>query len=107
MLDLPETLEEIVIWKLENAHIESYLHHLQSVVADRTSGMPSPGFTNMITRRLVLEWFVRIHALGMVTSVQTYNDELAHQYYTVSVAGIEICILGQKERNEILGVTDA
>jgi hypothetical protein len=95
---LPETLEEITVWKLENAQrVESYLYHLQLT--------NFPWCAGLTARELVLEWLARIHAMGIVTSVQTYRANTAHQYYTVSVAGIEICILSQKERNEIIGET--
>jgi hypothetical protein len=97
MLELPETLEDIVVWKLENAHVKRYLYHLQSNNLHWSSASS--------TRILVIEWLVRIHAMGIVTSVQTYRASTARQFYTVSVAGIEICILGQKERNKILGET--
>jgi hypothetical protein len=102
VLELPETLEEIVVWKLENAHVESYLYHAQ--LNSVCSAWP--------TRILVLEWLARIHALGIVTSTQTYSTQtysgdLALQYHTVSVAGIQICIMTWQERNEIFGVTDA
>jgi hypothetical protein len=100
MLELPETLEEIVLWKLEHAHVESYLYHLQSNNWHWCSASS--------TRILVIEWLVRIHAMGIVTSVQTYRDgELARQFHTVSVAGIQICIMTWQERDEIFGETHA
>jgi hypothetical protein len=98
-IELPETLEEIVVWKLENAQrVESYLYHVQMTNFARTSGTA--------TRELVLEWLVRIWPLGVVTSDQTYSGEL-NDYYRVSVAGVVICTVAHLERNEILGETHA
>jgi hypothetical protein len=95
MLEFPETLEEITVWKLEHVHVESYLYHAQlSNLCSASS-----------TRILVIEWLARIHALGIVTSDQAYIDALERQYHTVSVAGIRICIMTSHERKEIFGVT--
>jgi hypothetical protein len=101
-IELPETLEEIVVWKLENVHVESYLLHVQL----------NSVFFAWPTRILVLEWLARIHALGIVTSSQTYStqtyiDALERQYHTVSVAGIQICIMTSQEHKEIFGETHA
>jgi hypothetical protein len=95
MLELPETLEEIVVWKLEHVHVERYLYHVQ---LNNLCSVSS-------TRILVLEWLARIHALGIVTSVQAYIDVKLRQYHIVSVAGIQICITTWQERKEIFGVT--
>jgi hypothetical protein len=96
---LPETLEEIVLWKLENVQVENYLHHLQMT--------NWPWCSEKSPRQQVLEWLARIHALGMVTSVQAYRDERHGKYYRVSVAGIRVCHTTWQEHKEIRGVTDA
>jgi hypothetical protein len=105
---LPETLEEIVVWRLEHAseHNKSFLYWLQ--LQDRLRG------SGKATRDRVVKWLVRIRPLGVVTSV--YIDNLAvtsvypsvlHKYYRVSVAGIVICAVGQQEHDEIFGETRA
>jgi hypothetical protein len=95
-LELPETLEEIVVWKLENAQrVERYLYYLQMTSAEFQTA-----------RELVLEWLVRIARLGVVTSDQTFTGDL-NDYYRVSVAGVLVCTVTHLERNEILGETRA
>jgi hypothetical protein len=85
--ELPETREEIVVWKLEHDSYPYgwYLHYVQ----DHTV------YGRSLTRTLVIEWLHRVAKLkNVVTSVQTYVGEA---YYQVSVAGIVICVLSEVE----------
>jgi hypothetical protein len=105
---LPETLEDIVVWKLEHAseHNKSFLYWLQ--LQDRLRG------SGKATRDRVHKWLVRIWPLGVVTSVYIGNSAVTsdypsvlHKYYRVSVAGIVICAVAQQEHDEIRGETRA
>jgi hypothetical protein len=104
MPELPETLEDIVVWALEHAQVKRYLHHVQMTNFACRAGLTA--------RELVLEWLVRIWPLGVVTSdyawsgIHTYNGEPS-DYYRVSVAGIAIGAVTQREYNEIRGETHA
>jgi hypothetical protein len=98
-IELPETLEDIVVWKLEHAdQVDSYLHHVQMTNFPWCSGLTA--------RELVTEWLVRIWPLGIVTSAQTYSGELSN-YHCVSVAGILVCTVDQRDLQEIRGETHA
>jgi hypothetical protein len=97
-IELPETREEITLWRLEQVdQSRSYLHWLQLQVTAWCSGLA--------TRILVTEWLARIWPLGVVTSVYIGNSADASIYYRVSVAGIEICTVNQTHHNEIRGET--
>jgi hypothetical protein len=85
--EFPETVEEIVVWKLEHDSYQysQYMHYVQ----DHTV------YGRSLTRILVIEWLHRVAKLKtVVTSVQTYVSEA---YYLVSVAGILVCVLSEVE----------
>jgi hypothetical protein len=99
VLELPETLEEIVVWKLEHGQVERYLLYVQKT---QPGSWPE---LYMDAHALVVDWLVRIGPLNVVTSNRTVVGET--DYHMVSVAGIRICTVTRTEHNEIFGVTDA
>jgi hypothetical protein len=99
VLDLPETLEDITVWKLEHAQVKRYLHYVQN---KHPGSWPEQ---YMDAHALVVNWLVRIRPLGVVTSVKVLVGE--HNYPVVSVAGIQICTVTHLEYATIVGETHA
>jgi hypothetical protein len=99
MLELPETLEDITVWKLEHAQVKRYLLHVQN---KHPASCPE---NYLDLHALVVNWLVRIWPLGVVTSVQVLVGE--HYYLVVSVAGIRICTVTHLEHAKLVGETRA
>jgi hypothetical protein len=104
-LELPETLEDIVVWKLEYApliiHPVSFFDHVLFHTTLRFSGA-----------RLgenIHAWLKRIVAFEGIVSFDTaasmsIRDDLK-RYNRVSVAGIFVCVLTPPQVADLLGKT--
>jgi hypothetical protein len=100
-IELPETLEEITVWRLGQVdQASSYLYHAQLRNSPRCSGKA--------TREIVHNWLARIAPMpGIVQCSRSASWRAASAFANVRVAGILVCTITQTQHNEIFGVTDA
>jgi hypothetical protein len=93
-IELPETREEIVLWKLEHADLTtSYLLALWD--------QDNQWFSSNGLREMLKEWLRRVAKLGGLVS----HSKIAHGHapglYQVSVAGVCVCRLDHRELDTV------
>jgi hypothetical protein len=99
-LELPETLEDIVVWKLEHVdQVRSYLYHAQM--------RNSPWSSGKATREHVHNWLARIAPMPGIVRCSRSASMHGKVFAKVRVAGILVCTITRTQHNEIFGVTDA
>jgi hypothetical protein len=101
-IDFPETLEDILVWKLENSDLtDSYHMDLW--------GQHGMWFSSMELHTLLKEWLRRIAKLNTIVTyrikTQLYESLPSRNRYYASVAGVYVCVLNYQEKDEIFGVT--
>jgi hypothetical protein len=94
MPELPETQEEITVWRLGQVDTRGwYLHYVYNHTVHSHS----------IARAQVINWLVRIRKLGSI--VRCTRSPGRKGNWLVRVAGIRVCTVAQREHNEIFGET--
>jgi hypothetical protein len=101
-IDFPETLEDILVWKLENSDLtDSYHMDLW--------GQHGMWVSSIELHTLVKEWLRRIAKLNTIVTyrikTQLYESLPSRNRYYASVAGVYVCVLNYQEKDEIFGVT--
>jgi hypothetical protein len=93
---LPETLEEITVWALENATADTdNRSYFEQLCWDRT--------TEMSCKQIVYhlhDWLRRIVHLECIMTHHTYGPPW-QDYYSISLAGIFVCIVDELELDNI------
>jgi hypothetical protein len=92
-IELPETREEIVLWKLEHADLTT--SYLLVLCQQDTQYISSNGL-----REMLKEWLRRVAKLDDLVS----HSKISHEQlglYQVSVAGVRVCSVDYQELDTV------